>query len=189
MKNFVLFLIPLFVVVLAGPTNAVAANPFMGDNQNQVAFNLGQGVDSGFLVPPPFRLVPFYFMHFQYSQPTTFFRIPARQSFNIGQTVGFGTKYRWRWDRYSIPMVFLSEDIAVLHGRQWYFSVGAGGGLQAKQNERIGSKWLFQFKLAGGYRFTDNFGGELFVQHFSNGNTADENYSYAFYGMGLTYSF
>ena len=44
-------------------------------------------------------------------------------------------------------------------------------------------------RLTGGYRITDHIGAELFVQHFSNGNTAEENHSYAFYGTGLTYSF
>ncbi len=166
-----------------------ARNPFMGNNQKQIAFNLGQGVNSGFLIPPPTQLVPFYLTHIQYSQPTTFFKIPARQSINIGQTLGFGQKYGWDWDKYTIPMIFLSEDIAVVYSTNWYFSTGIGVGLQAQQNERIGSKLLFQFKLIGGYRINDNWGIEIFMQHFSNANTALENNSYAFYGFGINYSF
>ena len=34
-----------------------------------------------------------------------------------------------------------------------------------------------------------NIGIEVYAHHFSNGNTAPENNSYAFYGLGLTYSF
>ena len=184
MKKFFLF---LSLILL--PVYAQGYNPFMGDYKNQVAVNLGQGVNSGFIIPPPVQFVPFYLLHLQYSQPTTFFKLPARQSINIGQTLGFGRGYGWDWDKFTIPMIFLSEDIALLHGDNWYFSTGIGMGLQAQQNERIGSKLLFQFKLIGGYRITDTVGLELFIQHFSNANTAIENNSYAFYGIGMTYNF
>ena len=184
MKKLILILILYFI-----PVCSFAANPFMCDKNNQIAFNIGQGVNSGIIVPPPTQLVPFYLLHFQYSQPTTFFKLPARQSINVAQTIGFGKKYDWAWDKYTIPMIFLSEDFALFHGENWYFSTGIGAGMQAQQNERIGSKLIFQFKIIGGYRITDNMGIELFIQHFSNGNTAKENNSYAFYGMGLTYSF
>ena len=164
-------------------------NPFVGDYKNQIALNLGQGIDSGFLLPPPFRPVPFTILHLQYSQPTTFFKLPARQSLNIAQTIGFGRKYGWNWNKYSIPMFFVSEDIALFQTKKFYFSGGLGVGMQAQQNERLGAKLLFQFKLIAGYKITDKLGAELFMQHFSNGNTARENYSYAFYGLGMTYNF
>lgn len=182
--------IALTILIIACTAPALAdTNPFMGDNQNQVALHLGQGVNSGFLIPPPTQLVPFYMIHFQYSQPTTFFKLPARQSINIGQTLGFGKKYGWHWDKYTIPMIFLSEDIALFHGDRWYFATSIGVGLQAQQNERLGAKLLMQFKLFGGYRIDDHWGVEVFMQHFSNANTAPENNSYAFYGAGFTYSF
>lgn len=171
-------------------SNAMADfNPFMGKNENQVAFNFGYGVDSGIIVPPPARFVPFFIFHGQYSQPTTFFKVPARQSLNVAQTVGMGKKYGWKWDKFSIPIAFLSEDVSLLYGNRWYTGVGAGVGLQAQQNERLGAKLLFQFKLSAGYRITERFGTEFFVQHFSNANTAHANHSYAFYGLGMNYSF
>ena len=67
--------------------------------------------------------------------------------------------------------------------------MGAGVGLQAQQNDRIGSKLVFQFKVTFGYNFNEKWAAELFIQHFSNANTADENNSYAFYGLGLTCNF
>ncbi len=170
-------------------TSANAYNPFFGEYENQVAFNVAQGVNSGFIVPPPFQLVPFYKLHLQYSQPATFFTLPARQSINIGQTVGFGKKYGWHWDKYTIPMIYLSEDVALLSYNDFYLATGVGVGFQLQQNERIGSKLLFQFKITAGYNISDCTGVELFVQHFSNGNTAPENHSYGFYGIGFTYSF
>lgn len=164
-------------------------NPFMGEHKNQFALHLGQGVNSGFIIPPPTQWVPFTFVHFQYSQPTTFFSLPARQSINIGQTIGWGQKYGWDWRKFTIPMIFLSEDIALFYNDNWYFSTGIGVGLQAQQNERLGAKLLLQFKLIGGYRINDHWGIEAFIQHFSNANTAPENNSYAFYGLGIVFNF
>lgn len=182
------------LVLLATPCVAHAEtatkNPFFGTAQNQIAINLGQGVNSGFLVPPPSQFVPFYMLpNIQYSQPITFFRLPTRQSLNFGQTVGMGHAYGWEWNHYSIPMLWGSGDVALLYGDDWYFATGAGFGFQIHENERLGAKLVFQFKVTAGYHFTEKWGGEIFVQHFSNGNTAEENHSYAFYGMGLTYSF
>ncbi len=180
-----------FITLLILTTAANADfNPFMGDYENQIAINIGQGVNSGFLIPPPSQFVPFYMLpNIQYSQPTTFFKLPARQSLNFGETVGMGRKYGWNWKKLSIPMIFASGDVALLYGPDWYFATGAGVGLQAKENDRLGAKLLFQFKITGGYRFNDRWGMEIFVQHFSNANTAEENHSYAFYGAGVIYNF
>jgi hypothetical protein len=164
-------------------------NPFMGMYKNQIAFGIGQGFDTGILLPPPTRPVPFYIGTIQYSQPTTFFRIPARQSLNISETLGTHEKYGWKWQNYSIPMAYVTEDIALFRYQDLYAGVGAGVGLQAKQNERIGSKLLFQFKVTIGYNFNDKWAAEFFIQHFSNANTAAENNSYAFYGLGFTYNY
>lgn len=165
-------------------------NPFFGaGHAQQMAFNFGYGVNSGFLIPPPSQFVPFIMLNAQYSQPTTFFKLPARQTLSVTQTIGSGTKYGWHWDKYTIPIAMLSMDVALFHGKNWYYSTGIGVGMQAQQNERIGSKLLFGFKIAAGYRITEHTAIELFVQHYSNGNTAPENNSYAFYGTGMTYSF
>ncbi len=185
MKKVAFAIFSLFFAMCAHASD----NPFTGNYDNQFALHLGAGVNSGFIIPPPTQWVPFTFVHFQYSQPTTFFKLPARQSINIGQTIGWGEKYGWDWKKFTIPMIFLSEDIALFHNEKWYFATGIGVGLQAQQNERLGAKLLFQFKLMGGYKINDRWALELFIQHFSNANTADENNSYAFYGAGFTYNF
>ena len=164
-------------------------NPFFNGYENQVAINFGWGVDDGFLIPAPVKWVPFIMLHAQYSQPTEFFRLPARKSINITQTLGSGTSRGWHWDKYTIPIVTLSEDVILAHGKNWYFYSGLAVGMQMQQNERIGSKLLFGFKLGTGYKLSECTNLELFMQHYSNGNTAPENNSYAFFGTGLTYSF
>ena len=182
--------IPILFCMLCVPAFAATPyNAFMRHYKNQIAFNVGQGVNSGFLVPPPTQFVPFNIFQLQYSQPTTFFTLPARQSLNIGQTIGFADKYGWHWRDYTIPMVFISGDVLLADFDALYFAGGAGVGLQAQQNERLGAKLLFQFKLTAGWHIDNKWGMEFFVQHFSNANTAPENYSYAFYGLGVTYNF
>ncbi len=188
MRMFIAIL-AIFITTTLPAAAADKWNAFTGYAKNQIAFNIGQGFDTGFLLPPPTRPVPFYLLHLQYSQPTTFFGLPARQSLNIAETLGFGRKYGWNWDDYTIPMVFLSGDVRLSEYRGLYVAAGAGVGLQAQENERLGAKLLFQFKLLAGYHINCRWGIEAYVSHFSNANTAPENYSYAFYGMGVTYSF
>ena len=183
----------VFTVILCATTMTARAccdNPFTGNHENQIAFNIGTGVNGGFLIPPPSQFVPFFMLpNIQYSQPTTFFKMPARQSLNFGETVGMGKRYGWDWRAFTIPMAWASGDVALIDYNGFYFGPGVGVGFQAQQNKRLGAKLVFQFKLTAGYRLTDNWGMELFVQHFSNGNTAPENNSYGFYGAGLTYNF
>ena len=187
-----------FVVLyaLAMPMTAVAEysilpenDPFMGEYRNQVAFGIGQGFDTGILLPPPVRPVPFYIASIRYSQPTDFFRIPARRSLNLSQTIGLYEKNGWKWQDFSIPMIYADEDIALFRYNDLYAGLGAGVGLQAQENARLGAKLIFEFKVTFGYNFNDKWGMEFFIQHFSNANTADENNSYAFYGLGLTYNY
>ena len=185
MKKNVVFLL---ISALTFCANA-DTNPFMGNAQNQIAFYAAQGFDNGYIVPAPYHIVPFYIAQVKYSQPATFFRMPARMSINVAETLGLGKKYGWNWTKYTIPIFFISGDTTLLHGKNWYAGVGSGVGLQAQQNERLGAKLLFEFKLLYGYRFNENWGIEVYAQHFSNANTADENHSYAFYGLGVTHNF
>ena len=188
MKHLFLILPALFILVI--PSFAAdGRNTFTGTYKNQIGFNFGQGVNSGFIIPPPNQFVPFNLLSIQYSQPTTFFGLPARQSINVNQTLGFGDKYGWHWRDYTIPMVMLSGDVRLSEYKSVYVASGAGVGMQAQQNERLGAKLLFQFKIIGGWHIDDKWTLEIFMHHFSNGNTAPENYSYAFYGMGLMYNF
>jgi hypothetical protein len=188
MKKILFILLPL--LLLASAPAGAGDNPFFFGHRRQVALHFGgYGVDTGLVVPPPFRPVPFVIAHLQYSLPSDFFELPSRDSINIAGTIGFGKGYGWDWDKYSIPIAFLSKDFALLYGRDWYAGIGIGAGMQAKQNDRISSKLLFQFKILAGTRISEKFGLEVFALHMSNGNTSPDNHSYAWYGAGVTYSF
>lgn len=180
-------------------TSVHAVNPFFGNNQNQIMLNLGQGVNSFGLIPAPEMFVPFNLAQLTYSQPTTVFRIPARQNFNIMQTIGYGQKYEytdyvetftWNWADYSTQIASITWDVALLHNEHVYFGVGMGVAIQGQQNAREGTKFLLPFKVFLGWRFTENWNAEIFAQHFSNGDTGGvANYSYNFFGLGIGYSF
>ena len=186
MKKFVVILSCLIAMPAIASNGS---NPLMRHHKNQLSFYLGQGVNSGFIIPPPTQFVPFYLLNLQYSQPATFFGLPARQTLELGQTIGFADKYGWHWRDYTIPMVLISGDVLLADFNKFYFTGGGGAGLQAQQNERLGAKLLFQFKLTAGWHINDKWGMEFSIKHFSNANTATENYSYAFYGLGVTYNF
>ena len=191
MKKLYAIFLSLFLSIPAFAESCILPekNPFMGDYQQQMAFGIGQGFDTGWLLPPPVKPVPFYIGTFTYSQPTTFFRVPARRSINISETLGLGSKNGWDWQDYTIPMIYVTEDIALFRYHRIYAGLGAGVGLQAQENERLGAKLLFQFKATFGYNFNKRWATELFIQHFSNANTAEENNSYAFYGLSVTYNY
>lgn len=175
--------------------NVFAENVFMGENQNQIMLNAGQGVDSYSLLPLPIRWVPYTFIELKYSQPTTVFRLPARQNIGIVKTIGYGKKYgrnsipEWNWTKYSTEAVSITWDFALLHGKKWYFGAGLGLAMQGRQNERENTKFLIPMKVFAGYKFAKNWTAELYTQHYSNGDTGDSNYSYNFWGLGLGYSF
>lgn len=187
----ILFLLPMIFpgVAMADDWFLPNNNPFTGTYQNQMFYGIGQGFDTGILLPPPVRPVPFYIGTLTYSQPTTFFRIPARRNLNLSVTLGLGEKNGWQWQDYSIPIGYMTEDIALFRYKKLYMGTGAGVGLQVKENERLGAKLVFQFKVTFGYNINKEWATELFIQHFSNANTAEENHSYAFYGLGITHNF
>ena len=164
-------------------------NPFFGPYRHQAGLYGGAGVNSGIIVPMFEKFVPFTEIHGHYSVPSEVFYYPARLSLNLSQTIGFGNKYGWEWTHFTIPIIYVTMDIAMFYGRNWYFGMGGGGGFQITENERISSKLVFQFKIFSGIKITNRTGLELYVKHFSNGNTTPANHSYAFYGLGMTYSF
>jgi len=207
MKKF--FAVLLFAICFFSAQ--AAENPFFPNGErHSVAFGYGQGIDTGQIVPPPPGLsispvVPFSLVRFAYGIPTTAFYLPARVSVNLAGVIGYGTtsvwdwEYpngapfppdaEWKWNEYSVPMIYFSEDAALYNGRRFYAGIGMGIGMQMQQNERIGSKLLFTMRYFAGFRIADSWNMEIHATHFSNGNTADANFSYAFYGLALSHSF
>jgi hypothetical protein len=177
---------------------AAQANPFFGDNQNQVSLNIGQGFNSGELIAIKHlgHPAPFYMFNFGYSQPTEIFRLPARRNVSYVRTQGFdrkdysGCKYDMcDWVNYSADIFVLTGEAALFSGQRWFVGAGMGLAVQGKYNARLNTKFLIPFKLVGGYRVTDNFNLEIAMSHFSNGDTGTENNVYDFWGLGFAWGF
>ena len=171
-----------------------AGNPLFGDKENQLMVNIGQGIAGTWMLELPKNPVPFNMFLFQYSQPIKFFRLPARLSANFIQTLGYGesecrTYGSWDWQDFTTRIAFLSTDVLLVWTNKWYIGTGIGTGIQALENARINTKFLLGLKLFMGYTIAGNWRTELFFQHFSNGSTSFQNYSYNFYGLGLGYNF
>ena len=62
MMKKILFLLPIIMpsVAMAESCFLPEKNPFMGTYQNQMFYGIGQGFDTGILLPPPVRPVTFY---------------------------------------------------------------------------------------------------------------------------------
>lgn len=179
------------IIAFFGSARADDDNPFFGKFKHQMALGAGAGINYGWVLAPMAKFVPFNEFHAQYSVPSDVFYFPARLSLNVSQTMGYGEGYAWDWgdSQYHRQIIYLTKDAALLHGERWLFGTGVGMGFQSHQNDRIGSKLIFTFKWFIGYRFTESFGAEFYFKHFSNGSTTEENNSYAFYGLGMTWNF
>ena len=200
-KLFVIF----SIIELCASADAAVANshseenPMFGGAARQISVYVGQGADSTYLYPAG-RIVPFYLAHLAYSLPGTFFGLPARQNIDIAGVFGFGkTKNymidkaapmsEWDWGNYGNMMIYFSEDVAILSGRGWWLGFGIGAGMQAHQNDRIGTKLIFGMKPHVGFRVSEHWNAEIFSQHFSNGSTDLVNNGYNFFGLGATRNF
>ncbi|MCL2369405.1 MAG: acyloxyacyl hydrolase [Alphaproteobacteria bacterium] len=193
--------------------SANANNPFFGaDHQNLVMFAATKGLSSGWLFPNPLqdRLVPFAQLNFAYAAPNRFMNLYGRQSINVNAMIGFGTSVdrehtnhtsspglsdpngiRWDWQDIAstAQIIYMMQDVALFHGGQWYFGVGAGGGMQRHQTARVYSKLIFNFRMFYGRKINDSTRAELFFSHFSNGSVTADNFSYNSIGIALTRSF
>ncbi|MBU2705635.1 acyloxyacyl hydrolase [Zooshikella marina] len=175
-ETFVALLVLNF---LALPVYAedIEMNPMFGDNSNQLAIHGGES----------FRSDGFEKLHFgaiSYSQPDTFFRLPARNNIEVGAYKGDGSLAE-----FDVNFFGFSKDVALLSGTNSYLTLGLGAYIKDKKTDRISSKFTFGEKLAVGYRFDNGINVELFARHFSNGGLTEKNSGQNFAGLTVGYSF
>jgi len=185
MKKFIL----ISIFMLCAMPAAAGENPFFGEYQNQISINPGHGTSAQWLLPFPGDRAHFSMFDFKYSQPNTFFRLPGRQNINVAYVHGWRDDNNWNWTDISVPIFYLSQDVSLYHTDNWYHGTGMGIGMQLQENERVGTKLIFSFKVFSGRRLTDQWKMEFFMQHFSNGSTSENNRSYNFWGVGFAYNF
>ena len=206
LKIFYIFILRAVCTISLYPLIPLSlyANPFFGEGHDRsVAFHLGQGLSTGWLLPnPDDTFVPFVGMHIQYAAPNEFLHLPGRYSVNGMVMIGWGRSHDYRHAPYGSPALiwdwneiaetaqifYVMQEVALLSGRDWYFALGMGLGMQRHETDRIGTKFVVPFRLSIGYAITESVRSEVFFHHFSNGSTG-YNYSYNMIGLGVGYSF
>jgi hypothetical protein len=163
--------------------------PFFKGTDNQMGIYFGQGTGGGSIQPDFWDITPFGWTMFQYSQPATFFRLPARQNIHVGTTMGWGDKDDECWKNYSWPQAGLSMDAAVMTWNDFYLGGGIGAFMKYERDERQDSRYMFGLKMFVGYGISESWAAEIFTQHFSNGNLSPNNGSYNFFGLALLRNF
>ncbi|MDE1464868.1 acyloxyacyl hydrolase [Spartinivicinus poritis] len=166
-------------------------NPMFGDKKSQVMLHGGMSFRSkGF--------EKLYFGGISYSQPDTFFRLPARNNLELGVFRGKNSKndptnksFKDDVDlsQYDLNMFGISKDVALLSGTNAYLTLGLGAYIKDNDTNRIGSKFTFGERLAVGYRFNNGVVLELYARHFSNGSLTKENSGQNFAGLSAGYTF
>jgi lipid A 3-O-deacylase len=188
MKKFVSFIFAALISV----SGYASENPIFGDAQNQISVkaSIGTGGSSMYnLLGIRWKMEPFSFFSVEYSQPITFFRLPARQNIEIGTTYGFDKRDGEDWSHYSWPIIGLSMDPVLLHTERCYAGVGVGPYIKWQVDSRQDSRFVFGTKVFMGCRVNNSFGVELFTKHFSNGNLTPINAAYNFVGLDVNVNF
>ena len=193
MKRIVL---SLFVIGAAEVARA-AANPFFpAGSENQISLaggaSTGPGGNMHAIIFGTWLkhtnqdyLEPFYYAKLEYSQPSVFFRLPARINLSVGSTLG-ETRDR---NATAQAIAGISEDIALVNWRGFYFGLGFGGFIQGRTTERQASQFVFGAKSFFGYRWSDALSTEIGGIHYSNAQLQSPNHGYNFMHLTMLYNF
>ncbi|MBD5389186.1 acyloxyacyl hydrolase [bacterium] len=183
------YLNSFIVLSVIGATGAAAANPMFGaDHRNAISLYAGQSTGPGslFKLIDPFQwdITPMTMGMFQYSQPMTLFRLPARQNINVVQNVAYGHARGL-----SFLGVGVSWDVALIDWCGWYLGGGIGPYMRDSHDRYVASRLVFGEKFFVGYQIHDALRAEFFTLHFSNGDFTEINRGFNFTGLGVSVSF
>ena len=182
MKKILIFI--LFLV-----TSTSFANSMFCENcENSIHLYFAKGTGSGTL----FKLVEpnlwenekMLLVMGQYSQPRTFFRLPARQSLHVVQNIGFEKR-----KDLSFGAAGISMDVALIDYNNFYLGLGLGPYMRDSRDRWVESRLVFGEKFFIGKNISKNINLELFTIHFSNGNFTQKNEGFNFAGIAFGYSF
>ena len=175
--RLLLKMVSVMALVAANSAAYGATNYVFGDYKNQMSGHIGVSMRS--------RFEALYTAEIQYSQPTTFFRMAARQNLEFITARGSGNR-----TKYNQPGILgVSQDAFLFQNPRLYVGAGLGAYIKSRATDRISSKFTFGEKLFLGVKLSDNTAAEVFVRHFSNGRLTDDNTGQNFLGMSLSYNF
>ena len=176
---FCLFFIPF----------TLRANPMFADGtQNSVGIYIAQSTghgDLGHLVFPwEWDLNPMTTFMFQYSQPITILRLPAR--INVHALQHFAYRHN---DGASFGAFGVSWDVVFASVCGWYLGAGLGPYMRDSGDSYVTSRLVFGERVFVGKNLGNRIRAELFSLHFSNGDFTEMNRGFNFFGLALNYSF
>lgn len=185
MKKFALFSALLSIIA----PNVGYANVMFGPNtQNSVALHIGQGTGPGTLFkliqPGLWDINPMTMIMLQYSQPMEIMRLPARMNVSAVQNLGYESA-----KGLSFFAAGVSWDVAVPLWCGFYAGIGIGPYMRDSHDRYVSSRLVFGEKFFIGKNITDQWRGELFTLHFSNGDFTETNRGFNYVGFGVNYSF
>ncbi len=172
----------LFAPAIAG---AQMRNPMFGDKQNQFgvygAGSTGTGSPLSHMGSKVQYTEDLGEIELQYSQPSEFFRLPARSSVHLIQIIGE--------DKTQPAFGLMQEFLFIPNLERFYAGLGLGIYMKERANDgRIDSRFTFGERLFLGYHF-DSMTLELYWRHFSNGDLTPINTAYNFFGLGTVWNF
>ena len=177
-----------FIALLSLSANA-AQNPMFGDgHENSITLNIAQSTGSYNILkliwPLKWNISPQTFFMASYAQPMEIMRLPARMNISIMQNFAYNSS-----KGLSFIGVGASWDVALLQYNGFYLGVGIGPYYRDNHDRWVSSRFFFGEKVFIGKNFNKNWRGELFTQHFSNGDLTETNHGFNFAGLGVNYSF
>lgn len=174
----------LFSIYLPNPHNPM----FRKNDINSIGIYIGQGTGSGTLLklfkPDIWDISPMTMAMLQYSQPTTFFRLPARQNLHFIQNTAINSAAGL-----SFSALGISLDASLFNWNGFYTGFGIGIYMRDNRDRWVESRLVFGEKFFIGKNISDRTRAEIFTQHFSNGNFTQTNEGFNFAGLSVIYSF
>ncbi|MBO4625850.1 MAG: acyloxyacyl hydrolase [Alphaproteobacteria bacterium] len=178
------------ILCISLATHADAStNPMFGDGDiNSVTIHIAQSTGSHnirkLIWPFDWDIYPQTFLMATYSQPVTVFRLPARINLNILQNIAYESSHGL-----SFIGTGVSWDISLFDYRGFYIGIGIGPYYRDNHDRWLSSRFMFGEKVFLGKNISEHWRGELFTQHFSNGDITDVNTGFNFFGLAINYSF
>jgi lipid A 3-O-deacylase len=174
-------------VLLVTNSTWADSNPMFGGYKNQISVSGGQSLRVGV------KSEKLFYADITYSQPTTFFRLPARRNLELAGLRGDdcnrlicnednGYPKTDNLSQYNLTLLGLSQDVVFLQRGKFYANARLGVYLKDIATNRISSRFTFGQRLALGYGL-GRVNLELYVRHFSNGSLTEQNSGQNFYGL------
>ena len=182
-------ILPFFAILgLIMPASATT-NPMFGDgHENAVMLNIAQSTGSHnirkLIWPPDWTIYPQTLIMLTYAQPMEIMRLPARINISLVQNIAYESS-----NGLSFIGTGVSWDISLVDWRGFYFGVGIGPYYRDNHDRWVSSRLISGEKVFLGKNISDNWRGEFFTIHFSNGDLTDINTGFNFVGLGINYSF